>query len=539
MDDENKELPVGWGDNDDDNYDSPWGSDNSSIEENSVNIANTDTNDESSIEESTDNYVTNIENTTNNIPKIISENTVAKSQIATVLIIIIAVLVLIIGILAGMFFIQGKDDKSNNDNSASENNIVESTPVETITTTEGKNGTEATTVVQTTENPTEKETKVKESKDDIVSTYKKAIESKIDDLKKSNKSNAYVDFTLYDMDYDGSPELLIKYGDIESNCRISIYTFEKDKLKEITDDLPGSYTSFGYDYVANQIVLISAYRGQGEMSWYDLDNRGNFRFLISTGSLDINGDNDYEKYLDKYNVTYLNGSSISCSGNDNTTRIYSYDNGKYDYSEYSGINYKFLEDNLSGNFTNPKYSKPEKPKANNSELGKMYNLFYFEKLCVDSEGFLEDINGDGIEDLIYKGYGAGYLVYTYRNGKLTYEQEIMSIDGMKTPLLSANELKNQCKNKAAEYGFSLNSNFTVDSGIIGYINTQGGTLNLRSEPSTNSEVITEIPYGTFFNIYNSPYGYDLDWPYIGVTVNGSTYYGYVSGEYISYRDLGI
>ncbi len=71
-----------------------------------------------------------------------------------------------------------------------------------------------------------------------------------------------------------------------------------------------------------------------------------------------------------------------------------------------------------------------------------------------------------------------------------------------------------------------NDIYVYDTGFYGYITTQKDPLNVRSEPSKNSKVLTTIPKGTYVYVYNtSEYG----WYY--VTYNNKS--GYVSSDYVT------
>lgn len=152
-------------------------------------------------------------------------------------------------------------------------------------------------------------------------------------------------YTLYDMDKDGIPELLIKYGTSEADFLISVYAYKNGKLRELTDDIPGSHTSFAYDYVANQLVLAQGHMGYGFMTWYDIDENGVLRRLTSTDTLDFNSENGptYSDYMDKYNVAFLDCSGFFQLGDEKKTWLYSYSSGEYLHEEYEGFDYRLLE----------------------------------------------------------------------------------------------------------------------------------------------------------------------------------------------------
>ncbi|MDE6849686.1 MAG: SH3 domain-containing protein, partial [Ruminococcus sp.] len=71
-----------------------------------------------------------------------------------------------------------------------------------------------------------------------------------------------------------------------------------------------------------------------------------------------------------------------------------------------------------------------------------------------------------------------------------------------------------------------NQTYVYDTGFYGYITTQKDPLNVRSEPSKNSKVLTSIPKGEYVYVYNtSEYG----WYY--TTYNGNS--GYISADYVT------
>lgn len=202
-----------------------------------------------------------------------------------------------------------------------------------------------------------------------------------------------------------------------------------------------------------------------------------------------------------------------------------------------------------------KSSLNKKPvsKLSNSELGYMYNLFYIESLggSVDG-GYIEDYDGDGIDDLVYDAVNNSYMVGYYRNGEIQrntipYFNYDETPAGMKTPFYTYDVLPQKCLEKAIEYGFTANRNFTIGSSShIGYVKTKSltGTLNLRSAPSTDSEVITQLPNGLLFHVTPDENGnYDVfsfqDWYHVSVFYNDTYYTGYVSADYAIAWDNNI
>lgn len=187
--------------------------------------------------------------------------------------------------------------------------------------------------------------------DTIITCYKTAIEEKVEAAKEFAAANGdeyqnfSIDYSLYDMDHDGTPELFIKYGTCEADFRYAICTCRDGSLRTIGDELPGGHMCFGYDYKANQYVAIQGHMGYGDMTWYDLDENGELRELINTGGFEygMDGQPEYDDYMKKYNVAYLPVSnSFSLDGGIKT--YLSYTPETYTgATEFDGLNFSLLE----------------------------------------------------------------------------------------------------------------------------------------------------------------------------------------------------
>lgn len=57
---------------------------------------------------------------------------------------------------------------------------------------------------------------------------------------------------------------------------------------------------------------------------------------------------------------------------------------------------------------------------------------------------------------------------------------------------------------------------------------ESGFLNLRAVPSTNADIITQMPKGAFV----VEFGTNGEWSYVSYTVNGEDYVGYASSQFL-------
>lgn len=147
------------------------------------------------------------------------------------------------------------------------------------------------------------------------------------------------------------------------------------------------------------------------------------------------------------------------------------------------------------------------------------------------------------------GNDGGYTDYEYSGGNELNEIRSYSLDeyndissshgGEESITVSslANYVtqESDISNKYTTYDTSAaTSDFVFfNEPALGIIATQNDPLNLRSMPSSDSEIVTKMNQ----NAYCSIYGQNSDWCYVSYTENGITYYGYASRQFIG--DGGI
>lgn len=471
-----------------------------------------------------------------------------------------------------------KDSSNKSQNNADV--IVESTPdtdfVETTLVT--SKATEKTETIQTTivtEAHTE-ETFVKQpiqNKTISDSAYGEFLSQKYTELKNSEEYAFYDisdnEFAICDIDNDGYEELLLNLTS-GSMASYALQIYDCSSGGEVTlkqSVYPGS------TFYENGTITIPISHNQGlagsfwpySVMQYDPSSDS----YSSVGSVDawdksaFSRDFDGNLFPDSYDTSnsgilyYINADGYNSALPVDKEVYEQWRNSWIGNGKELSIDYqKLTEANIKA--LNPEFSANEVA-LSKDELGIMYNLFYIDTLSSQNRGgFIEDWDGDGIDDLICVGIYANYYTCIYNNGETVHTSYNLGsnytegdfLPGTSTKYYSESELRKKCLEMAIENGYTANQNFIVGSNYaVGYVKTADlkGTLNLRSAPSTDSSVITQLPNGMLFNVIDSLdnsggstsfYG-SPSWYYITVNYNGENYSGYVSADYVVTRDLAI
>ena len=184
-------------------------------------------------------------------------------------------------------------------------------------------------------------------RDAIIASYRTAIDEKIAESKKIEDAggNYTIDYTLYDINHNGTPELLIRYGTCEADFRIAVYTYQDGALRMIEDNMGGSHVSFGYDCNTNQLVLLQGHMGGGDFSWYDLDESGKLNEVRNTGGFQFGMDDqpEYTDVMKEYGVAYLPFSTSYSFADEAVTYIYENPEDYERSEQFNELSYSFLE----------------------------------------------------------------------------------------------------------------------------------------------------------------------------------------------------
>ena len=442
--------------------------------------------------------------------------------------ILIAVLILVaFSIGLGIFLTQSKKDNTSNDAPAV-SKVTDESKTDSTTEMVVTSDTESriTTTVSTKEEPTAPAKTghgIKFYPSDKVKDYPAYLEK----LRDMQNNGTYRDqnngFFLCDINEDDTPELFVTFN-----------TEEPDLL-------------FAGSVYSGELVPFAEFMGAGMLRGITLFDNG----AIGIAS----GGNEGHGMSYKY---YSGGNSFSDQNNNDESISYIYENGSLSYISYqNGGQEKHISeaeaDEIQQKYIEASYTaepvsslirtEPEKPssKYSDSELGFMYNLFYIRTYTWGeiSGGYILDYDGDGTDEVVCSTANGGWQVLKYQNGKLEWAGQ--ASQNISSTYYDYDQLPAKCLELAAKHGYGINSDFVKNSEPgIGYVETSDmfSTLNLRSAPSTDSEVITQLPNGLMFNTSENPY----DKPafcYITTTYKGQSYSGYVSSDYVRLMEKGL
>ena len=158
----------------------------------------------------------------------------------------------------------------------------------------------------------------------------------------STEGNAYADVAFNDLDGDGSPEFLFKYGTGEVNYKVDVYTFKDGSLKYVAD-IHGGHASFGIDASTKKLVMINGHMGAGEYDWYTMEN-GELKMLkYESFSYEYWGSNEQTTRKD---ILYMSSGTMFTVG-DGNAKSYLYTQSPIDQqpvsTEYDYYNTEIID----------------------------------------------------------------------------------------------------------------------------------------------------------------------------------------------------
>lgn len=140
--------------------------------------------------------------------------------------------------------------------------------------------------------------------------YKENYKSIITALSFNDSINT-IDYTLYDMNADGIPELVLKTGSCEADYKLSFYTYKENiGVLTIGDNFSGFHTTFYVDKASNSLCTQWGQMGVGGIAWYSFDGNSVSEFKrqdnIEYATPNVNFDNYDDAYAPYGDFSSLN-----------------------------------------------------------------------------------------------------------------------------------------------------------------------------------------------------------------------------------------
>ncbi len=170
--------------------------------------------------------------------------------------------------------------------------------------------------------------------------YKESYKSLITGLLYED-SITTIEYTLYDMNNDNIPELILRTGTCEADYKISFYTYKNNiGLIPVGTNFSGFHTAFYVDKSTNQLCTQWGQNGIGGIKWYDFDGE-TVKEVKSKNNIEYATENvKFDNYADAYtpygDFESLNSSNCFLSWNKGW--IY-----YIDETLFSGIDYSLID----------------------------------------------------------------------------------------------------------------------------------------------------------------------------------------------------
>ena len=102
--------------------------------------------------------------------------------------------------------------------------------------------------------------------------YQSFIRGKFDETVSEHDSMASIEYTFRDLDADGIPELLLKYGTCEADFQIHVYRLDSEGEVKDLGLFGGGHTSFAYDENTGNFVIVWGHMGACSIEYYEWKN---------------------------------------------------------------------------------------------------------------------------------------------------------------------------------------------------------------------------------------------------------------------------
>ena len=231
------------------------------------------------------------------------------------------------------------DGESSNNTTTAANTTAEVTEEATAETAETTTeiAAETTEAAEPEEETTTHEANVSAGgrMDMYPAVYQGEIRRVFEQAEKDHDGTASVEYAFRDLDADGIPELILKYGSCEADYQIHIYRFDEDcELKDL-GVFGGGHTSFCYDENTGDFVILWGHMGAASIMYYGWENGT----IVSKGSYDFTLDEQtpsYDTVLEEKGIRYIEFVSTSKFSLDDSIKSWVY-HGDGSSEEYDGL----------------------------------------------------------------------------------------------------------------------------------------------------------------------------------------------------------
>lgn len=153
--------------------------------------------------------------------------------------------------------------------------------------------------------------------------YQGIVEQKFNETAQNNGGLASVEYCFRDLDANGIPDLILKYGTCEADFCIDVFYIDDKGDVQTINCIGGGHTSFAYDENTGDFVIVWGHMGAASINYFKWENGT----LKSNGSYDfeINEENpSYEKVLDEKGIRYIDHASAYQSSYESGVDLYIY-----------------------------------------------------------------------------------------------------------------------------------------------------------------------------------------------------------------------
>ena len=203
-------------------------------------------------------------------------------------------------------------------------------PVQTTTTT-------VTSFVSQTQEPTSRPVPTRE---EVISAYKAEVSKIIDSMSEETNENVCVLYTLYDMDGNGIPELIIKSGTDEDAYLDTYYVYDEFGIKVVSTGNDGSHAVFACDPAEKRFVSAYSWMGSGMLSWMGFD--GSSIDSVKEMAFEYNSEDTFESQMSRCGVERVPFAMYSRS-DEELTMVYRVVNGGLESDEITGRDFSFID----------------------------------------------------------------------------------------------------------------------------------------------------------------------------------------------------